>query len=62
MLYEVRIYDCNGNLKNTISAAELEKRSADYVCSLFTKRDREHIMSLEDEEPTNGRGLHHRVA
>jgi len=62
MLYEVKIFDGNGNLINTISAAELEKRSTDYVCSLFTKRDREHIMSLEDEEQTNGRGLHHRVA
>jgi hypothetical protein len=50
MLYEVKIYDRTGKLMNIISRAELEKRSMDYVRDQFTKRDREHIMSLQDDE------------
>jgi hypothetical protein len=50
MLYEVKIYDGAGKLMNIISRTELEKRSMDYVRDQFTKRDKEHIMSLENDE------------
>ena len=50
MLYEVKIYDGTGNLMNIVTRQELEKKSLEYVCTQFTERDREHVMSLEDEE------------
>ena len=49
MLYEVKIYDGNGNLVNTISPADLERRSTDYVRAQLTERDREHILSLDED-------------
>ncbi len=56
MLYEVKVYDGNGKLVNIVSSAELYKRTTDYVRSQLTKRDREHIMSLEDDAQTSERG------
>jgi len=53
MLYEVKIYDGTGNLMNIITRQELEKRSLKYVRTQFTERDREHVLSLEDEEETS---------
>ncbi len=53
MLYEVRIYDGTGKLMNIVTRSELEKRSLDYVRTQFTERDREHVMSLEDEDETS---------
>jgi hypothetical protein len=50
MLYEVKIYDGRGNLMNIVTRQELEKRSLEYVRTQFSERDREHVMSLEDEE------------
>ena len=53
MLYEVRIYDGTGKLMNIVTRPELEKRSLEYVRTQFTERDREHVMSLEDEDETS---------
>jgi len=53
MLYEVKIYDGTGNLMNIVTRQELEKRSLEYVRTQFTERDKEHIMSLENEEQTS---------
>ena len=53
MLYEVKIYDGTGNLMNIITRQELEKRSLEYTRTQFTERDKEHVMSLEDEEETS---------
>ena len=53
MLYEVKIYDGTGNLMNIVTRQELEKRSLENIRTQFTERDREHIMSLEDEEETS---------
>jgi len=50
MLYEVKIYDGTGNLMNIVTRQELEKRSLEYIRTQFTERDKEHVMSLEDEE------------
>jgi hypothetical protein len=50
MLYEVKIYDGGGNLLNVVSPQELDEESTDNLRSMFTKRDREHIMSLENDE------------
>lgn len=50
MLYEVKIYDGGGNLLNVVSSQELEKESIDNLRSMLTKRDREHIMSLESND------------
>ena len=50
MLYEVKIYDGTGNLMNIVTRRELEKRSLEYIRTQFTERDKEHVMSLEDEE------------
>lgn len=50
MLYEVKIYDSGGNLLNVVSPQELDKESIDKLRSMLTKRDREHIMSLESNE------------
>lgn len=53
MLYEVKIYDGTGNLMNIVTRQELEKRSLEYIRTQFTERDKEHVMSLEDEEETS---------
>ena len=58
MLYEVKIYDGSGNLVNTVSPAELEKKSTDYLISMLTERDREYIMSLEEDGQTAEMSLH----
>lgn len=50
MLYEVKIYDGGGNLLNVVSPQELDKEATDKFRSVLTKRDREHIMSLENDE------------
>lgn len=50
MLYEVKIYDGGGNLLNIVSPQEMEKKSTESMRALFSQRDREHIMSLEDDE------------
>jgi len=50
MLYEVKIYDGTGHLMNIVTRQELETKSLEYVRTQFTERDREHVMSLEDEE------------
>ena len=50
MLYEVKIFDGTGKLMNIVTRLELEKRSLEYVRAQFTERDKEHVMSLEDEE------------
>jgi len=52
MLYEVKIYDCKGNLMNIITPADLERKSTGYLRSLLTERDRDYIMSLEEDEHT----------
>lgn len=52
MLYEVKIYDGSGNLVNIISRQDLERRSTDYVRAQLTERDREHILSLEEDGQT----------
>lgn len=53
MFYEVKIYDGTGNLMNIVTRQELEKRSLECIRTQITERDREHIMSLEDEEETS---------
>lgn len=53
MLYEVKIYDGTGNLMNIITRQELEKKSLEYIRTQFTERDREHVLSLEDEDETS---------
>jgi hypothetical protein len=50
MLYEVKIYDSDGNLLNVVSPKELDKESTDNLRAMLTERDREHIMSLEGNE------------
>jgi hypothetical protein len=56
MLYEVKIYDGTGKLMNIVTRQELEKRSLEYVRAQLTERDREHVMSLEDEEEMSAMG------
>jgi hypothetical protein len=56
MLYEVKVYDGAGKLMNIVTRQELEKRSLEYVRAQFTTRDREHVMSLEDEEELSAMG------
>lgn len=53
MLYEVKVYDGTGNLMNIITRQELEKKSLEYIRTQFTERDREHVLSLEDEDETS---------
>lgn len=48
MLHEVKIYDGNGKLVKTISPMELEEKSAGYLNSVLTERNRESIMSLAE--------------
>lgn len=62
MLYEVKIYDGTGNLVNTISSADLERRSTDYVRAQLTERDKEHILSLEEDGQTPETNPHSMVA
>ena len=62
MLYEVKIFDGNGNLVKTISSADLERRSTDYVRAQLTERDREHILSLEEDGQAPEMNLHSMVA
>ena len=62
MLYEVKIYDGTGNLVNTISSEDLERRSTDYVRAQLTERDREHILSLEEDGQTPETNPHSMVA
>lgn len=50
MLYEVKIYDGGGNLLNVVSPQEMEQKSTESIRAMFSQRDREHIMSLEDDE------------
>ncbi|GJL79108.1 MAG: hypothetical protein NPINA01_20970 [Nitrospinaceae bacterium] len=50
MLYEVKIYDGGGNLLKIVSPQELENKTTENIRSMFSKRDREHIMSLENDE------------
>lgn len=56
MLYEVKIFDGTGKLMNIVTRRELEKKSLEYVRTQFTTRDREHVMSLEDEEELSAMG------
>jgi len=56
MLYEVKIYDGGGNLLNVVSPQEMEEKSADNLRSMLSERDREHIMSLEDNEQAISQG------
>lgn len=53
MLYEVKIYDGTGSLMNIVTRQELEKRSLEYLRTQFTERDKEHVLSLEDEDETS---------
>ncbi len=62
MLYEVKIYDGSGNLVNIISRQDLERRSTDYVRAQLTERDREHILSLEEDGQTPETNPHCMVA
>ena len=62
MLYEVKIFDGNGNLVKTISSADLERRSTDYVRAQLTERDREHILSLEEDGQASETNPHSMVA
>ena len=62
MLYEVKIYDGSGNLVNIISRQDLERRSTDYVRAQLTERDREHILSLEEDGQTPETNLRCMVA
>jgi hypothetical protein len=58
MLYEVKIFDGTGKLMNIVTRQELEKRSLEYVRAQFTERDRDHVMSLEDEEELSAIGTY----
>ncbi|MFQ5445164.1 MAG: hypothetical protein ACE5EK_11190, partial [Nitrospinales bacterium] len=60
-LYEVKIFDGGGNLLNIISPKELEKKSTESFRALLSQRDREHIMSLEDEEQALPMNAHYMV-
>jgi len=62
MLYEVKIYDCKGKLVNTISSADLDKRSTNYVRAQLTERDKNHIMSLEEDSQTPAMSSYYMVA
>ena len=62
MLYEVKVYDRTGKLTNIVTQAELEKRSMDYVRGQLTERDREHVMSLEDDEQVSAMGSYSMTA
>lgn len=62
MLYEVKVYDGKGNLVNIVSPADLEKRTTDYLRAQLTERDKEHIMSLEEDGQTTEMSSHYMVA
>jgi len=62
MLYEVKVYDRTGKLTNIVTRMELEKRSQDYVRTQLTERDREHVMSLEDDEQVSAMGSYSMMA
>jgi len=62
MLYEVKIYDGSGKLVNIISPADLDKRSTDYVRAQLTERDRDHIMSLEEDVQRPAMSSHYMMA
>ena len=62
MLYEVKVYDRTGKLTNIVTRTELEKRSQDYVRNQLTERDREHVMSLEDDGQVSAMGSYSMMA
>ncbi len=62
MLYEVRVYDRAGQLKNIVTSTELEQRSKDYARNQLTERDRAHVMSLEDDEQVSAMGSYSMTA
>ncbi len=62
MLYEVKVFDRAGKLTNIVTRTELEQRSMDYVRAQLTERDREHVMSLEDDEQVSAMGSYSMTA
>ncbi len=48
-MYEVKVFDGMGNLKQVITPHDLEIRSITRLRSMITDRDRQQIESFEDE-------------
>ncbi len=62
MLYEVKVYDSSGKLVNVVSPEDLDKRSTEFVRAQLTERDKQHILSLEEDAQTSEMGSHYMVA
>lgn len=62
MLYEVKIYDGSGKLVNTVSPEDLDKRSTDFFRAQLTERDKQHILSLEEDAQTSEVSSNYMVA